>query len=53
MVVEFGFKDVMDFLFYVKDVVMVYNGYIIVSVNLDVFEKKEWGLFMFEFEVIL
>lgn len=53
LVVEFGFKDVMDFLFYVKDVVMVYNGYIIVSVNLDVFEKKEWGLFMFEFEVIL
>ncbi|BAD84505.1 rubrerythrin-related protein, fused to C-terminal DUF835 domain [Thermococcus kodakarensis KOD1] len=53
LVVELGFKDAMDFLLYVKDAAMVYNGYIIVSANPDAFEKKEWGLLTSEFEVIL
>ncbi|MBP1910977.1 DUF835 domain-containing protein [Thermococcus stetteri] len=53
LVVELGFRDALDFLFYIKDAAIVNNGFLIISANPDAFEKKEWGLLTSEFEVIL
>ncbi|WP_457741848.1 DUF835 domain-containing protein [Thermococcus sp.] len=49
---ELGFREMMDFLLYLKDSAVLHNGYLIATAVPEAFDKKEWAILTSELELI-
>ena len=49
---ELGFKEMMDFVLYLKDSAVLHNGYLVATAVPEAFEKKEWAILTSELELI-
>lgn len=49
---ELGFKRVMDFVLYIKDLAILHGGYLLVTAVPEAFERREWAVITSELELI-
>jgi len=52
IVTQLGFKETLDFVPYIKDLAILYGGYLVVTAVPEAFEKKEWTILTSELELI-